>query len=58
VLPARKVNGVKLVDGSQLEYPISGLLSSTVTLSLIIFVHYTRWFGDKYTLGWIADNYL
>ena len=57
-LPCKWVKGVKLSDGTQLEYPLNGLLSSAVTFSLVIAIHYTQIFGPKYNLLWIADNQL
>jgi hypothetical protein len=39
ILPGEKMKGVKLSDGSQLTYPINGLLSSAVTLSCILAIH-------------------
>jgi protein-S-isoprenylcysteine O-methyltransferase Ste14 len=29
-----------------------------VTLGTILVIHYTKIFGPKYNLGWIADNHL
>jgi Ergosterol biosynthesis ERG4/ERG24 family len=57
-LPCQWVKGVKLADGNQLLYPLNGLLSSIVTFTGIIVIHFTQIFGPKYHLGWIADNQL
>ncbi|TNV78652.1 hypothetical protein FGO68_gene873 [Halteria grandinella] len=58
VLPGIKGKGIKLSDGSQLEYPFNGLLSSLVTLTIVLGIHFTDFFNGKYNLDWIADNYL
>lgn len=56
ILPGKVAKGVKLADGSQLEYPLNGLLSQVVTLFVIIDLHLV--YGPEYGFEWIADHYL
>ncbi|KAJ2501880.1 erg24, C-14 sterol reductase [Coemansia sp. RSA 1972] len=54
VLPASVIQGVELRDGSRLKYPINGLSSFFVTLTVAL-AAYTRW--GTLPFVWIADHY-